>query len=223
MKNLRSLLLVVMMVVSLPSCKIVAQITPEQAKQAIREFERDPNLQPPDPEEESKPYHAVGRYVYSFNLFQPDRIYDVDKETGRILFAYRGDAIKPKQGTPLSQEQALKIARNFLAQRSVVYRQYQPLMAVVTLQEADDKYCIRFAERIPENGAYSNNMCYLELNAYTGAVIVFEQEWENVPHPNRNKQPSITVKEAGNRVAAYFGFKEWDFFEEPMLFALPGD
>lgn len=200
----------------------IAQINVEQAKQSIRSFEGDPNLELPEPKDDSNPDAPVARTFYRFDL--PDgRIYEVDKETGWVFAADYGDSYTfGRQGAPISQEQAIQIARNFLQKRSVIFQRYQARMRV-ECKDYTDRYFIEFKERIPENGAYTYNECLVDVNPYSGKVISFFQMWESSPHPNRACQPVFTFKEAANSIAAYFGFSAWDFVKEPKLLALPAN
>jgi len=197
-----------------------AQISVEQAKQSIRSFEGDPNLELPEPKERVNPQAPVAKVFFDFTL--PDgRMYRVDKETGWVFVAYYAYT-SSGQGMPISKEKAIQIARKFLQQRSIVYQKYHTGMEV-EFTMLPDCYLLKFIEKIQSNGAYTYNKCDVKINPYTGQVMSFSQMWEKVPHPNRNRQPAITAQEAANNVARHFGFNMWDFLETPKLLALPAD
>jgi hypothetical protein len=197
------------------------QINTEQAKQSIRSFEGDPNLELPEPKERVNPEAPVAKVFFEFTL--PDgRRYWVDKETGWVFSVkYSRESLR-QQGMPISEERAIQIARNFVQDRSMIYRKYKTRMDI-ECEMLVDRYLIKFTEKIPNNGAYTYNQCKVEIDPYSGKVISFFQGWEKTPHPNRNQNPVVSAQEAANRVAAHFGFNMWDFLDTPKLLALPAD
>jgi len=198
----------------------MTQIDAEQAKQSVRSFEGNPNLELPEPKERFNPQAPVAKIFFEFTL--PDgRSYWVDKETGWVFSADYAYA-SSRQGKPISEQQAIQIARNFLQHRSIIYQQYQTRMDV-ECKMLSKYYLIEFIEKIPNNSAYTYNQCIIKIEPYSGKVISFFQMWEKTPHPNRDRQPAVTAQEAANSVAAYFGFNMWDFLSTPKLLALPAD
>jgi hypothetical protein len=85
------------------------QINTEQAKQSIRSFEGDPNLELPEPKERVNPEAPVAKVFFEFTL--PDgRRYWVDKETGWVFSVkYSRESLR-QQGMPISEERAIQIA-----------------------------------------------------------------------------------------------------------------
>lgn len=214
-------LVVILVIVTSVEEPIIAQITVGEAKQSIRSFEGDPNLELPEPKDKTNPDAYIAKYYYRFEL--PDgREYKVDKETGWVFAASYPNS--DQGGVTISEEEAVQIACNFLIRRSVIYQKISKRM-IIEIEDGhfSNSYCINFIEKIPENGAYTYNQIEVDIDSQNGRIIHFSQTWERMPHPNRNKQPVFSAEEAANKLAAYFGFNAWDFDEEPKLFALAGD
>ena len=218
--RLRTLLLAfaITTLASLMTTLSAGQIGVEQAKKAIHLFEGIPNLPLPEPKVEYNTSAPIGKAVYVFR--QPNgQTYHVDKETGYIIAAIYPSNWRRVEKNPISSDQAVQIARQFAAKKSVIYQKYGQNM-VSDCKELSDHFVVTLTERLPTNGALTYNKCTIGVSK-DGSVIFFQQGWDPSPHPDRNRKPTVSAIDAGHRVASQLGFKAWDFAKKPQLLALP--
>ena len=190
----------------------------EEAKKAIRLFEGLPNLPLPEPKVEYNTSAPIGKVVYVFRL-PNGQTYHVDKETGYIIAVIYPSNWRRVEKNPISSDQAIQIARQFAAKKSVIYQKYRQNM-VADYNELSDHFVVTLTERLPTNGALTYNKCIIGVSK-DGSVIFFQQGWDPSPHPDRHRKPTVSAIDAGHRVASQLGFRAWDFAKKPQLLSLP--
>ncbi len=203
---------------SLMTTLLAGQVGVEEAKKAIRLFEGIPNLPLPEPKVEYNPSAPIGKAVYVFRL-PNGQTYHVDKETGYITAAIYPLNWRRVEKNPISSDQAIQIARQFAAKKSVIYQKYGKNMTA-EYKELSDHFVVTLTETLPANGALTYNRCTVAVSK-DGSIIFFQQGWDPLPHPNRTKKPTVSAIDAGHRVASQLGFSAWDFAKKPQLLALP--
>jgi len=203
---------------SLMTTLLAGKVGVEEAKKAIRLFEGIPNLPLPEPKVEYNLSAPIGKAVYVFRL-PNGQTYHVDKETGYITAAIYPSNWRHVEKNPISSDQAIQIARQFAAKKSIIYQKYGKNMTA-EYKELSDHFVVTLTETLPTNGALTYNRCTVAVSK-DGSIIFFQQGWDPSPHPNRTKKPTVSAIDAGHRVASQLGFSAWDFVKEPQLLALP--
>ncbi|MBC7328654.1 hypothetical protein H5T87_11185 [bacterium] len=173
--------------IDLPGFTGSPQITPEQAKQIVRQWEGDPNLSLPDPELDWTEGDPLSSPYYEFTA---PRHYIVDAMRG-YLCGVRYGLFPSNPQWLLSPQQAESIARQFCSQKYPNFNQIN----WVTNVEKDPigAYTVTFRGRMP-NGAWMLNACVVDINPDTGDILTYTASLPSSPPPTW--EPLISQEQA---------------------------
>lgn len=174
------------------------QITPEQAKAIVREWEGNPNLVLPEPtlEWDTTDPFDIPQYVFVSNKY-----YEVDAEHGYVSLVII-DEPPHSASWSVSPLQAKEIAKQFCSQKYPSFDQINWDTTVRTEESPFAYYEVEFQGKMP-NGAETLNSCVVAIHPDTGQVLTYSAtipaspppQWE--PNISRDEAIAIAVQAAG--------------------------
>lgn len=201
-----------------------ALVTPDQAKAVVRAFEDDPALQFGEValrEDKERPVwqHRSWYDVRISGYPEPDRLWNVDAESGDVTFAFYGDAGSDEESDepwgPLTQEQCRQIAENFARAH---YAGFDSMgLESQTSEWAFTGWDSLWRQKVA-HGAWGASCVSVTVNPANGAVYSYSSWRIPVPDP---PAPQLTAEEAVNRAEQVTGVVTTEWVEGPTLVADP--
>jgi hypothetical protein len=197
-------------------------ISPEQAKEAVRTFENNANLQfegEPGLEEDTSGPAWSHRSWYDLESMQGDH-YMVDARTGEVLsVSYAGrsnDIPLDNPPGPLSEEDCLQIAQHFARAK---YRDFDVMGLTLTKSEWDgnEGWVFEFTQKLAF-GIQTLNSCTVAVRPQDGQIVDYEAVRVSTPAP---RQPQITAEQALEIAKQATGIVQVDWSEGATLVADP--
>jgi len=188
-------------ILDLPGFSGSPQVTPEQAKDIVRQWEGDPNLQLPEPELDWVEGDPLSYPEYEFN---GSRYYIVDAIKGFVSMVVFSDAEFPSSPQwTLSPQQAQQIAVEFCSQKYPNFAQIN-WQSEVSQENNWGCYHVEFNERMP-NGAWGPNACGVDIHPDTGKILCYTA---SMGSPPPTWEPSISQEQALQIAINATGFAE---------------
>lgn len=197
-------------------------ISSEQAKESVRTFENNANLQfkgEPELGEDTSGPAWSHRSWYDLESTQGDN-YMVDARTGEVLgVSYEGRSnnvpLDHPPG-PLAKEDCLQIAHDFARAK---YRDFDAMGLTLTKSEWDgnDGWVFEFTQKLAF-GIQTLNSCTVAVRPQDGQIVTYEAVRVGTPAP---RQPQITAEQALERAKQATGIEQVDWSEEATLVADP--
>lgn len=200
--------------INLPGFTGTPQITPEQAKEIVRQWVGDPNLQLPEPELEWIEGDPLSYPQYEFSGIP---YYVVDAVKGYVsMVSFNKEYPRNPQWT-LTPGQAEQIARQFCSQKFPDFSQIN-WQSTVTQETNWDCYDVSFNERLP-NGAWGPRACGVTIHPDTGDILSYTA---HISFPPPTWEPSISQEQALQIAINATGFAEVLEVEEVELAGAEG-
>lgn len=192
-------------------------ISPEQAKEAVRAFEGDPNLQfktvklETFEEEEIPPGLPPGfplPYWYELEA-QDRRRWDVDARTGEVDYAYYPDAYPGFRSEeplgPLTKEDCRQIAENFARSK---YAGFDDMNFELRWEYwTGEGWDFEWRQKL-EYGAWGVNNVMMEVSPIDGRIQVYRSgrvEQKPVRQPKITAEQAIEIAKQALRLATLYG------------------
>lgn len=198
----------------------LAVISPEEAIQAVRAFEANPNLQlKVEPVEmEPTPSEWAQRFVYSLEDSENNE-WKVNATSGEVVFAYYDDAI-PGQGTcepfgSLSCDQCRTIA---LAFAQAKYEEFASMGFELQAQEWDnDGWLFIWRQRLV-TGAWTPNCVVVSVNPVDGRIQSYSG-WRipsiSATTPVITPQEAVAIAQASTRIVSGVEVEGLELWTDP--------
>lgn len=209
----------------LMTSQVVGQqlITPEQAKQAVRAFEGNPNLEFETIElrhDTSGPSWSH-RSWYELNAkenYPHGHWWNVDARTGEVLSAHYPETLPANPVEPfgpLTKEQCRQIAENFSRAK---YQNFDQMNLQLVAEEWTGRgWRFEWRQKLAF-GALSLNGVEVEVNPSDGRIQSYSAIRIGIVNP---REPKLTKEQAIERAKEATGIVEVDWVEGPELVADP--
>ena len=186
--------------IDLPGVGEGPKITSEQAKEIVRQWEGDPNLQLPEPQLNWTEGDLLSYPQYEFAA---NRYYVVDAIAGYVcLVIYKDPPANPQW--LLSPEEVKQIAQAFCTGKYPGFNQIN-WISEVEKEEDFGHYTVDFNAKAA-NGAWMLNFCSVDVHPDTGEILNYSATIPSVPPPTW--EPEISMEQAIQIAVESIGFVE---------------